>query len=121
MRDFELITRHVVLKSEIGVHQNYFGGYLMCELDSAGAIFATKLTKGKVVTLKFSEILFLTPIKEGTIIEIFAKVSKIGNSSLTLQLSARDGLTEHEYCTADVVFVNIDENGKPKPHNLKLQ
>lgn len=39
----ELITRELILKGDLGIHGNLFGGKMMSFLDKAGAIMATSL------------------------------------------------------------------------------
>lgn len=104
--------------SDIGVNDYLFGGNLLAALDEAGAIYAYKMSKNtKMVTLKVGETIFKKPVKVKDIVAIFGKVIKVGSSSMTIKLAAtsRNVSTGDKtlVCDLEMVFVRIDENGKP--------
>jgi acyl-CoA hydrolase len=64
-----------------------------------------------------SEINFMASAKQGDIIELGLDVIKFGKTSLTLCCEARNKMTRETILTIDsITMVNLDENGKPKPH-----
>jgi acyl-CoA thioesterase YciA len=112
----ELITTRICMKKDIGVHNNLFGGILMAWLDETAAAYAQQLCgTPRVVTVKVEELVFKKPIKENDLVKIYGKVSKFGNTSITLAIEARrcdSFLLEEELVThTSIVFVKIDENG----------
>jgi len=116
----QLITTHVILKSDIGVHDNLFGGAMMSFIDLAGAAFASETAKSsKMVTKKISEVIFHAPVKVNSLLKIYGEVIRIGNTSLTLKLEARrvdvQSTNEILVCSAEVVFVKINAYGEPCP------
>jgi len=116
----ELITQFVCMRKDIGVHGNLFGGIMMSAIDEAGAAYASaKCDSHRMVTVKISELTFEAPVKEGDIVRIFGEVEKVGTSSITLHISAKrhDVMTNQktEVCKCDMVFVRIDNHGKPSP------
>ena len=55
----ELITTYICKKSDIGVHDNMFGGTMMSLIDDASASYAMQICDTpRVVTLKIDELLF---------------------------------------------------------------
>ena len=126
MDNLELITQHICMKKDIGVHDNLFGGYLMCWMDEAGAAFvAQQIDDPRVVTLKVSEVLFKEPIKMGQLIKIYGEVKKVGNTSITIGLEARrhkpHSGQQKLACSVEMVFVRIDEYGEPNPISQKIK
>ena len=115
----ELISTHSVMTSDIGVNDNLFGGRLMAWIDTAAAVFAKqKIRSFAVVTKKVSELIFIKPAKVNNLLKIYGEVAHIGNTSITVNIEARRldvvvGI-EEVMCTTTIVFVNIDEEGKPK-------
>ena len=114
----ELITQHICMTKDLGVHDNLFGGTLMSWIDSAGALFAAQIIDSpRVVTLKIESLLFKEPIKTGHLIKIYGEVVKVGNTSLTLNVE----VVRHKpqtgkqkvACSTQIVFVHIDEDGEP--------
>lgn len=125
MDDFKLVGQHIVKTMNLGVHGNLFGGDMLRWLDEIGAIFASNLIEEangeqpRILTLKASEVLFKVPVKVNSFIQFYAKVKIIGTTSLTIIIKAINVHTKLEVTTCELVFINVDENNKKKPHNLK--
>ena len=63
-----------------------------------------------------SEINFMSSAKQGDIVEIGIEVIKFGKTSLTLKCEVRNKMTRETIITVDqIIMVNVDENGVPKP------
>lgn len=116
----ELITTYICKKSDIGVHDNMFGGTMMSLIDDASASYAMQICDTpRVVTLKIDELLFKKPVKVNNLIKIYGEVTEFGNTSVTLYIEVR----KHNVYTGaqDIVtqthikFVRIDEDGNPLP------
>jgi len=122
----ELISTHICMKKDIGVHDNLFGGIMMTWLDESGAAFASqKIDDPRVVTLKISEVLFKEPIRVGQLIKIYGEVIEIGNTSITIKLEARrhkpHSGQQKVACELEMVFVRIDEYGEPNPISSRIK
>jgi len=75
------------------------------------------LENKRVVTKYMNEINFVSSAVQGDIIEIGIDVVKFGKSSVTLSCEVRNKMTRKTIIKIDeIVMVNLDENGKPKPH-----
>ena len=114
----ELITTYICKEFDLGIHSNMFGGRLMALLDDAAAGYAAQLCDSPmIVTIKFDEFVFKKPVKVGSILKIYGKVVKFGNTSITVCCDVRNKNTKQSIIKIDeIVFVLLDENGKPKPH-----
>jgi len=115
----KLISTNICKTSDIGVNDNLFGGTMLSWLDEAGGIMASCACRSiNVITLKMEEVLFKKPVKVKDQVRIYGKVDHIGNTSLKLSLEARTvnltGSSEDLVCSTCVVYVHVDENGKPK-------
>lgn len=115
-----LISNHVCMKKDLGIHNNLFGGFLLAWLDEAGASLATNICETPLmVTLKMESVLFKLPVKEGNQLKIYGKVLSIGKSSITLQLEARKHSVytgvQKVVCTTSITFVRIDDDGSSVP------
>lgn len=114
-----LISTNICKTSDLGVNDNLFGGRMLSWLDEAGGIMASSVCKSSnVITLKMDEVLFLRPVKVKEQIRIYGKVDRIGNTSISLFIEARRHCVEENaeslVCSTKMLFVNIDENGRPK-------
>lgn len=115
-----LITRELVLRSDLGIHGNLFGGTMMSFLDKAGAIEATRLCQSnKMVTAEMEATKFVRKVKENQQVWIYGEVDSIGNTSIVLNLEARKYNVytgqEELVCKTKVVFVRIDDDGLKRP------
>ncbi len=122
----ELINSAICKTQDIGIHGNMFGGRLLSLIDEAGAIFCSKIADtGKVVTVKIEEVVFKEPIKIGEIILIFGELLEIGNTSMTIKLEVKihdpENGSEFLACTTRMVFVKIDNRGRPAPISKKVK
>jgi len=116
----ELITTYICKKGDIGVHDNMFGGLILSLIDDAAASYVSQICDTqKVVTLKISELTFKKPVKVGSILKIYGQVVEFGNTSITVSIDVRKhsvytGVQESVTQTK-MIFVRIDEDGKPRP------
>ena len=118
----QLIQKKVCMTKDIGVNNNLFGGYLLQWIDEAAAGHVYEAIGFKpIVTLKMSEVLFKAPVKVGEIINIDGTITKIGNSSITIYIQVSNTNTGQEVCSTEIVFVKIDENGKPKEIQIRYE
>ena len=122
----ELVTTYICKTSDVGVHENIFGGTILGLIDqSAGAYAAQICDTPRMVTIKIDELIFKNAVKVGNIIKIYATVKEFGNTSITLYMEVR----KHNVYTGkqDVVastnikFVRIDEEGYPIPISERIK
>ena len=96
-----------------------FGGWLMSQVDIAGSIPAVLRAKGAVVTASVKGMSFLKPVKVGDIVSLYAEISVVGRSSMTVEVevyaqrNARAPETVR-VSEASLVYVAIDDQGKPR-------
>ena len=116
----ELIATKVCKKGDLGVHNNLFGGLMLCWIDEAALSMATSICHTpNMVTVKMDEVFFKEPVKVNNQIKIYGEVHGIGNTSITLLIEARRfSVYTHEeviVCSTKIVFVRIDDDGRPIP------
>jgi acyl-CoA hydrolase len=111
-------TRKWVKPEDLNANGTLFGGKLLAWIDEEAALYSiVQLENSKVVTKFMSEINFMSAAKQGDIVEIGLDVVQFGKSSLVLKCEVRNMMTREKIITIDnITMVNLDENGKPKPH-----
>ncbi len=114
----ELAARTLAMPADINPSGDIFGGWIMSLMDAAGAITATRLAEGRVVTAAVSNISFLQPVKIGDVVCCYTDVMRIGRSSITLCVEVwvlRQGQGKRVKVTAaEFVFVALDGDGRPR-------
>jgi acyl-CoA hydrolase len=94
-----------------------FGGNLMALVDQAAAVAAIRHAGARTVTASIDRVDFRERIPVGSLVTCLATVDYVGNSSMdiTVEVYAEWPMTgeRRNTHTAHVVFVAIDEHGKP--------
>jgi len=97
-----------------------FGGWIMSQVDIAGSIPASQRAKGNVVTRAVDSFEFKKPVFVGDLVSCYAEVISIGRSSVTVLVDvfaerSHKGVVDCIKVTeAQLVYVAIDEQGKPR-------
>lgn len=111
-------TRKWVKPEDLNANGTLFGGKVLAWVDEEAALYSIiQLENKKVVTKYMSEINFMSTAVKGDIVEIGVEAIKFGKSSLNLNCEVRNKMTQETIVTVDnIIMVNLDDNGKPKPH-----
>ena len=111
-------TRKWIKPEDLNANHSLFGGRLLQWIDEEAALYAIiQLENTRTVTKYISEINFVSSAHQGDIIEIGIEATDFGRTSITLNCEVRNKMTRQTIITIDrIVFVALDEHGKPKPH-----
>lgn len=98
-----------------------FGGWLMSEIDIAGAIAAGERAQGPIVTVAVKELLFIKPIFVYDVVSFYASVIASGKTSVTVKVEVysqrnrgQHGEKGIKVSDATLVYVAVSEPGKPR-------
>jgi acyl-CoA hydrolase len=98
-------------------YDTLFGGTAMHMMDEVAFITATRFTRKRCVTVSSDRIDFKKPIPGGTIVELIGTVSKIGNTSLQVEveiyIEEMYSTKREKAITGTFTFVALDENKIP--------
>jgi acyl-CoA hydrolase len=114
-------TRKLIKPEDLNARGTLFGGRVLSWIDEEASIFTIcQLGERSIVTKAMSEIDFVSTAKTGDIAEIGCELVSYGTTSITITCEVRNKDTKKTIIKVDkIVFVLLDENGKPKPHNKK--
>ncbi|MFC4347594.1 acyl-CoA thioesterase [Kordiimonas lipolytica] len=111
--------RTIPQPSDLNVNGNIFGGWVLSQMDLAGADAASRIAGGPVATVAIDGMKFHQPIELGDVISIYADIEKTGRTSVTVKLDvyAERGVerTLHQVTEGRYIFVAIDKDGRPTP------
>jgi len=115
----DLAIRVMAMPADTNASGDIFGGWLMSQVDIAGSIIARRLAQGRVATVAVDSFQFKKPVFVGDVISCYAKVTRVGRTSLTINVKAfaeRHGQThEHIQVTeADLTYVAVDDQRRPR-------
>lgn len=118
----ELVLRVVPMPADCNSNGDIFGGWLMAQMDLAGAALACRAANDrKMVTVAVNSLVFKHPVGVGDLLSFYAEIIKIGNTSITIEVTAYAWNDENFMDTpvkvteATITYVAMDKNGQPRP------
>src|SRR3954449_591209 len=115
------VLRIVPMPADTNAHGTIFGGWVMAQVDIAGSIPAWERAQGPVVTVAVNSFVFREPVFVGDIVSFYARVMKIGRTSITVDVEVfaqrgRSGRKDVVKVTeAQLTYVAVDTERKPRP------
>ena len=95
-----------------------FGGWIMAQVDLAGAVPAMRVAKGRVATVAVNSFAFKQPVFVGDIVSLYADVVRIGRTSITVSVEVyaqhRSAADAAKVTEAVLTYVAVDENRRPR-------
>lgn len=118
----EPTLRVTMLPRDTNAHGTIFGGVILSHIDLAGGIAASRQAPRNFVTRAMREVEFIAPVYVGDVVSFYATVERRGTTSLTIKViveaeRATEPRRRVKVTEAEVVFVAVDEAGKPIPLN----
>lgn len=115
----EPTLRAVAMPADTNPHGDIFGGWLLCQMDLAGTVAATRRAGGRVVTVAVTGMTFHRPVVVGDEVTCFSTVEKIGNTSITVRTESwvRRGIGDGQIKVTEGTFtyVRVGADGRPQP------
>ncbi len=97
-----------------------FGGWVMSQVDIAGSIPCVRRSRGRVVTVAVNRFVFEQPVHVGDMVSVYARITRVGRTSMTTEVTVY--VERHprapqiiRVARAEVVYVAVDEHGRPRP------
>jgi acyl-CoA thioesterase YciA len=115
--------RVVPMPADTNAAGDVFGGWIMSQVDMAGAIAALRRARGRVVTVAVNAFSFKQPVYVSDLVSFYAKVIKVGITSLTVDVKvyAERGWRAPDpgvivlVTDAVLTYVAIDSNRQKRP------
>lgn len=113
-----LTIRTLAMPADTNPAGDIFGGWVMSQMDIAGAIAAVERAQGRVVTVAVEAMTFIAPVKVGDILCVYTSIERVGNTSITVGLEAwarRNRLDDRVKVTEGrFVYVSLGEDGQKR-------
>lgn len=111
----------VMTQLDVNLLGNVHGGVMMKLVDDVAGLVATRHSGGPAVTAFVDEMAFLNPVHVGDLLHTHAQVNWTGNTSMEIGVRVeaerwdQAGAEAAHVASAYLVFVAIDNDGKPRP------
>lgn len=114
------VLRVMPMPADANIHGDVFGGWIMANVDVAGAIPAARRANGRVATIAVTSFLFKNPVFVGDLLSFYARVLKTGHTSITVEVEVfaeRNRLQAEvvKVTEATLVYVATGEDRRPRP------
>jgi len=111
--------RVIAMPADTNPAGDIFGGWLMAQMDQAGASVALRRARGRVATVGVEAMTFHLPVRVGDEVSLYGRLIAIGRTSLRVHVEAwrRDRTAEDAARVTEAVFtfVALDEHGRKRP------
>ena len=117
--DEQPALRLVPMPADLNQNGDVFGGWVMAQVDVAGAIPAMRRARGRVATVSVHSFLFKQPVSVGDIVSFYAQIVRIGQTSITVNVEVYAERNYADLITvkvteAQLTYVAIDSRGKKR-------
>ena len=117
--DRQLVLRVMPMPADANGNGDIFGGWIMAQVDIAGAVLPARIAKGRIVTVAVNEFIFKQPVSVSDLLSFYAKVERVGKTSVTVNVEVYAernpaNLEVVKVTEANLTYVAIDQHGKPR-------
>ncbi len=118
--DRQLVMRVMPMPADANGNGDIFGGWIMAQVDVAGAVLPARIAKGRIATVAVNQFIFKQPVSISDLLSFYAKVERIGRTSVTVNVEVyaeRNPADLHvvKVTEANLTYVAIDDQGRPRP------
>ena len=139
----DLVMRVMPMPADANGNGDIFGGWIMAQVDLAGAVLPARIAKGRMATVAVNEFIFKQPITDAFVrhhgalggfvriwrtdpavsvadlLSFYARVTRVGNTSISVHVEVyaeRNPADLHvvKVTEANLTYVAIDSDGKPR-------
>jgi len=116
----EPAIRVLMMPRDTNAHGTIFGGVILSYIDQAGAIEARRQGSRLMLTVSMDKIVFHEPVFVGDLVSFWTETLRIGTTSITVKvicevIRGTDPQKKVMVTEAQVVYVNVSDDGKPTP------
>jgi len=117
--DRHLVMRVMPTPADANVNGDIFGGWIMAQVDIAGAVLPSRVVKGRLATVAVNQFIFKQPVSVGDLLSFYAKVERVERTSVTVRVEVyaeRNPADLHvvKVTEANLTYVAIDLQGRPR-------
>ncbi len=108
--------RVMPMPADANQYGDIFGGWIMAQVDIAGATVAMRRARGRVATVSVNSFVFKQPVSVGDVVSLYAEVVETGRTSIKVNVEVyAERNPEHpvtvKVTEATLTYVAIDAVG----------
>lgn len=112
-----LALQTIAMPENANWNGDIFGGWLVSQMDLAGAVTARARANGRVATVAIDSMAFLRPVPVGAVVSCYTRMQDIGRSSMQILVEVwivEDSGELAKVTEGHFTFVAIDQNGRTR-------
>jgi len=118
--DHTLVLKVIPMPADANANGDIFGGWVMAQVDLAGSVLPARHAQGRMATVAVNQFIFKQPVRIGDILSFYAKMERIGRTSMTVNVGVyaeriRNQGRYIKVTEATLTYVAIDDQGRPRP------
>lgn len=115
----ELVLRVMPMPADANGSGDIFGGWIMAQVDLAGAVLPARITRGRIATVAVNQFIFKQPVSVGDLLSFYGTVTRVGNTSVTVHVEVYAERNPEQpvfvkVTEANLTYVAIDREGRPR-------
>lgn len=113
----ELTLQTIAMPKDANYLGDIFGGWLLSQMDLAGAVIARRRAQGRIATVAVDSMVFLRPVPVGSVVSCFARLLSVGRSSMQILVEVWIGDIagdQQKVTEGKFTFVAIDDQGRTR-------
>ncbi len=116
----QLVMRVMPMPADANANGDIFGGWIMAQVDIAGAVLPARISRGRVATVAVNEFVFKQAVSVGDLLSFYSRVTRIGNTSVSVHVEVyaeRNPANPQVVRVTDakLTYVAIDREGRSRP------
>jgi acyl-CoA thioesterase YciA len=117
--DLVLVLRVMPMPADANPNGDIFGGWIMAQVDLAGAVLPARVARGRIVTVAVNQFVFKQPVSVGDLLSFYARVERIGRTSVTVHVEVYAERNPADpvvvkVTEANLTYVAINMDGSPR-------
>jgi acyl-CoA thioesterase YciA len=115
----ELVLRVMPMPADANANGDIFGGWIMAQVDVAGAVLPARVAKGRLATVAVNQFIFKQPVSVGDLLSFYARIVHVGKTSVTAHVEVYAernpaNVQVVKVTEANLTYVAIDGDGRPR-------
>jgi acyl-CoA thioesterase YciA len=107
------------MPADANFHGDIFGGWIMSQVDIAGSIPASRRARGRIATVAVNSFVFKQPVLIGDLVSFYAKIERVGRTSITVSVEVYAQRNPDEEITvkvteASLTYVAVGPDRRPR-------
>ena len=96
-----------------------FGGWIMAQVDLAGAVIPARIAKGRIATVAVNQFVFKQPVLIGDVVSFYATIVRTGRTSITVDVQVYANRNPRNEITVKVTeavltYVAVGDDRRPR-------